>query len=674
MMPKRNTAGRRFAALLAAVTAVGWLACTTARADAPAMDDTHAQLGHQWVEQWVQAGKAPRAKVLLPDVPIRGLAAARVTLRVHGIELGHGEAEAEGLEAALAGDGLDRLEVNLADVVHDAATEAFTAVEQSLRSAQMRAALNPRIAAPPKEMSIADIAGRLTVDLQLAHTYEPVRVAADAPVGDVLHRWAPGYHGLRVTRPDAAGEGQQTATVWPATALARNTTRFSQAGQLMLKLGLTPADVAKLARPGGPTLQRFQVIHRVRPEPTQSAVTLVRGNVPLAAAEIDTATLDGMARRMADHLARRYTPKGPLTGTYHPSTGEFNPLVATAGDAALASYALARHTRRLSREEREPNAVQVAASLGKAESLARQMLDFVPDADRPPAEQLAEEQAAVATTALTLLALVEQTSPRADRGLRDRLAAHLLALEHEGKVYTLPDGKGAEAPRPVQGVAAAALAAWFEATRNADAGQATARLIDGLWADLGGTVDIATLPWLALALDHAGPLLTGNADAEAVLRERLLALADLADEVTDKKQIIVPPAIGPPDVIGGFDLYPHPPNTPPNPDWHSTKLLMFLAVVMRQETDDARSRVGYVLTTQLSARFVAQLMMNEPQCYYVRAPEMAIGGVRLALHDNRITINSTAVALLAVTELLESAQALGQSPATAIPGDEPVAP
>ena len=64
-------------------------------------------------------------------------------------------------------------------------------------------------------------------------------------------------------------------------------------------------------------------------------------------------------------------------------------------------------------------------------------------------------------------------------------------------------------------------------------------------------------------------------------------------------------------------------------------------------------KIKWMRDCQLACRFLAQLMIDEPGCYYVRGPQDAIGGVRLNLWDNKLAIWPSAMTLLALTELQE---------------------
>src|SRR5690606_34722481 len=149
------------------------------------------------------------------------------------------------------------------------------------------------------------------------------------------------------------------------------------------------------------------------------------------------------------------------------------------------------------------------------------------------------------------------------------------------------------------------------------------------WSRAEGSPNIAALPWFVFAQNRAGGLLAGDdATRKATLSQRRSALGGLVDRVT-RQQVIEPPVLGPHDVVGGFELMKAPPGAPPNPDWRTAQLLSFLA----QSLDDpaiveGHNRFDWLITGGLAARFLAQLMMAEPSCFYARSPADALRGVR----------------------------------------------
>ncbi len=67
--------------------------------------------------------------------------------------------------------------------------------------------------------------------------------------------------------------------------------------------------------------------------------------------------------------------------------------------------------------------------------------------------------------------------------------------------------------------------------------------------------------------------------------------------------------------------------------------------------DRERQDVAGWVDCALAARFIAQLMVDQPGCYYVRSPDDVVGGVRRQLWDNTMDVEPVAMALLALTEL-----------------------
>ncbi len=103
----------------------------------------------------------------------------------------------------------------------------------------------PQPSAPAPGSELRKVGPKLTVDLQIALRLVPIRVPADAPEPALLNCFAPGFHGLRLTRPTTTGAAAQ-AWAWPASALAANT-RAAQpahpiAGRRGVRLGAIQND------------------------------------------------------------------------------------------------------------------------------------------------------------------------------------------------------------------------------------------------------------------------------------------------------------------------------------------------------------------------------------------------------------------------------------------------
>src|SRR5439155_25577164 len=126
----------------------------------------------------------------------------------------------------------------------------------------------------------------------------------------------------------------------------------------------------------------------------------------------------------------------------------------------------------------------------------------------------------------------------------------------------------------------------------------------------------------------------GSADWD----QRAKTLAELELAVIGK-QVVGPPREGPADVIGGFDLAVNAGSRPPAPNWSTAPVLAFLADTLADEALAPKSaRVPVLVSCGLAARFLGQLMFDEPSCFYVRSKKDALGGIRPALWDNTLSL------------------------------------
>ncbi len=601
---------------------------------APLIDRAHARAAHRLVENWLAQG------LVDPDdaqpTPVTAAYAVHITIWRDGIHLASAQARRGDPQAALADD--PGQPVDLASLVVPAARDVVAQIERRIRDAHREADESRHVP------TVADISPLLLVEIQIAHSLEPIRIEPDAPASAIYDHFAPGYHGLRITRANhrADDNDADAAIVWPATALARNVQPRSQLTRALADLELPIDAIADLARPGGPAVQRFRIHHVVRPNPQMAPNDLVRGQTILPPYAADGRTIEQLAQRLGNHLHNRFTRQGMIRSTYLPTSDRHvDPLVAEPDDAALAAYALLTHTRLVARQE--PGAALLID-------------DRIDDATRVVhllGEEILQDDDAVAArpaaAALALLCLVDlpQRTDR-DRTLRDRLAASLLELAGDRDDPPDPATDPATAA-----IILAALAGQWEQTREPDLAAHVARSLAALHDQLTRSVDLDALPWLVLAHNRAAHLLADTTDLldEQTLAQREDELGRLGSRLIDL-QIVASPSLGPDDVVGGFDLTGRGRHAPPAADWRSAQVLFFLAAAMRQPGITAgHDPMGWMLTTGLAARFLAQLTFTETNSYYLRNPRAASAGLRAAPWDNSLTVEAQAIALLAVTEL-----------------------
>ncbi|MBB6429066.1 hypothetical protein [Algisphaera agarilytica] len=661
MLRGRDTGAGRLVAVLGLVV---WLMLAggspaTAQAEVVSgVDESHGRTAHRLVERWVQRGGVPGERA----APVRatGVMGVRVTLRLDGAKLGEGSRVRRDLVKQLTANGpgspwAPLPAVDLIDLIEPATEEALRdAVEQVKRrnmEARIRAAGDPDAPQALADIDAKALGPQLIVDVQIAYGPEQIVIPTEAADDMIFARFAPGYHGLFALPGGGADgfEARQTP-VWPASALASNASPQRQTLRLLTRCGLKPDDGGLLGRPDGVTVGRFRVVHVVRPLPELPVMRLVRGCQLLPGRFVDEQTLTDMANRVALHLYGRFIGvHGEVRGSYHPSRAMYRPELASDLESALASYTLLRYVDRQKRDGNNDQFLNamVEASQRTAERVSGRLLaaDAQPDA---------------VTSAFTLLTLLEAPAGTFAPALSERIAGLLMdMIGEDGRLLADPNNPEKALPSASGAAALAALARWYEQTRDPQVGEVFAKALAALWEQENGRFNVSTLPWIAIAHVRSADLLedAGLLDAETrANRSKDLAAMNL---LIPEWQVIERPEFGPSDVEGGVALTPAPEGAPPNPTWHTAQLFSFMATTLRDEQIvPGLQRPGTLVTASASARFLGQLMIDEPNCFAIRSPEEAVGGIRLSLWDNTLDIAPSAITLLALLEMRDTLEAL----------------
>ena len=606
----------------------GQVQSAEAEIDAPLLDTSHAQRAFLMVEDWL--GKDEEARQEARPIRVTGLIGVRLVLRTGGVVVGEGEAYREDVQGVLDVPGPS---IDLVPLLMSATGQAEAGIRESMADAQQRAVLAGRAVQDSEKLTLTDVSSNLDVDLELAYGLHRVSIPAGAGADEVYARFAPCYHGLGFVN---AKKGKWS-WVWPGVAASRNIAPPSQLVLGLKGLGKRRSAIKRLGRPGGIGLARFKTIHVVRPFTGAQPTFLVRSSIDLPRYAVGERELAGMGDRLIEHLFNRFTSEGQIRGTYHPTSGRYDPLVASDDQAALACYAMVHHSRYLAtiRPEDQSLAAYTRRAGQVASGLGDRML-------------AAGDKADPRVAALVLLTLLEAPATETDQAMRDRLGDLLLAVTADGAADGGIGNSGAEA------LSAAALATLYERTRDDRLGQALWELTDRFWSRGDGVPNLSALPWLALADERAGDLLADvdTLGARRAELDRRRAILSVLIQRLCQHQVIEKPALGPDDVLGGFVLTPGPAGSPPNPDWRNAQPLMFLSILLRDEkVTQGQDKLGWLLSAGYSARFVGQLMMDETSSYYVRDRVAARGGVRMAPWDNRLALAPSAMGLLALTEL-----------------------
>ncbi len=595
------------------------------RSSVPQLDWSHARRAFHQLETWVRRGNVDTTGPAQP-IPVRDLAAVRVTVRQFGHTLGIGDLV---LDYSVSNDLLDAT-----------AAAAGRAIQKSGGVLNNRYRRIARLSDQDKPLTApqwSDISASFTADLQIAYPPHRITLPIDAPKGAIYSQFAPGYHGLRLlAKPQHTGT--PPAWVWPATAVALNMSPRNQVTHLLVKLGYhLERDLHRLAKPNGPVLERFQIIHLTRPAIDQPIQQLTRGNVLLPRKVITESTLGTMATRMADHLHRRQRDDGSFSGIFNPTANRFKTHRSEPGPIALTALALTRFANHHTDDQQVDHAHHAAQQA--IDFLLPQLLD-----QQQPAQPLA--------MALALLTIIESPRLAGYHEHRDTLARQLALLADGHGLFRRHNNPGAPTLDPTQhAVLVAALTALYEQTRGHDLAVQLHRSLDAGWQLLHDHPATGPLPWLIdaqLTMHRLGKPAASHRDRMALIRN--LIKRRLA------QQILRRPVLGPPDVLGGFQFTSNSTtNNAAQTDWRSAHGLLVIAASVGHPTlSDESDRLRQVVNGALAARFIAQLMYDPASCYYIINPPLVLGAVRASLHDNSLSITTTAVSLLAVTEFHKS--------------------
>ncbi len=683
--------------LLLFVTALHAATVSSAPAQAAHVDWSHALETYGQLERWLEAGDV----ALPPDAPVRPIwvsdvSGVKVTVRWLGLPMGSGISfpAPPALGQAAPGDvaDADRV-VDLLTLAQEAMKGALAEVRESLTDAHRRAMTGAGVASDKDRKAraaatVQELAKVMTVELQIARHAEAITLGGDAPPDAIYRAWASGFHGLVMTRVDDSIPGARQikrAWTWPGTVIATNASPQGQLVGMLNDLNYGLMDLPRIARPMGftlpqttapasapglappldaggpatpvaaappPQLARFEVIHMTRSHPRQPVMQLVRGNAVLPPQAVGGATLEAAADRIVGFLLRRQRDDGSMSGTYQPSADRYDPATAPLQDVALACYALARQARYLA-EHPSVNATKRGEEINKALDASMKML-----LAKLTGQRAAKDESVA--TALTLMTLNTAPHLAGSKSQRDELTATLLSLRDGQGLFTQTGGeKQARAGLPVQALLLAALATSYERTRDAKLKVTIDETRTALWKDIAPSHVPGTLPWLSQAELTMRRLEAPEDSAAAAAFARRAALLREVAQALRSRQAQGTQAVGPTDVVGGFDLSRRDEQTPANPDWRTAHYLAFLAQgLARKDMVPENDRLRWLLDSGLAARFLVQLMFDEPACFYVRSREDVLGGVRPALWDNRLSVAPSAMSLIALCELREALAAM----------------
>ncbi|MFT3685614.1 MAG: hypothetical protein QM783_11910 [Phycisphaerales bacterium] len=161
---------------------------------------------------------------------------------------------------------------------------------------------------------------------------------------------------------------------------------------------------------------------------------------------------------------------------------------------------------------------------------------------------------------------------------------------------------------------------------------------------------IASLPgempwlgWIDLSIDHHLKRPAGAKSASALREMRTLIWKHQLQSVDagpDRQ-----------DLIGGIAV----PGSPdPLPTWQTAQLVAFLGTMLGEpELTTKAEQPGEIVRLLSAARYLRQLQVDDAMGWMCKDPVMAKGGIRIATWDQHTRTDSTAMALLAVLEIID---------------------
>lgn len=611
-----------------------------AQADAPQIDWAVAKLAYQKIEGWVKAESVGRKAADQP-LMVKGVMGVKVTLRYGGLIVGAGDAMTASADTTKKVD------------LHELTAKATgLALVQYL---ERRKAALKAVPSNPAANAGQPLRWKIDVDLQVAHSPESIVLTDDAPKKAVFFSFAGGFHGLRMSHHLKESESK---VIWPSSALAANMRPDSQISRLLAELKYPFSEIqtiqSRTARSDGPQLERFEVIHLVRPPNSPTIRLLTRGNEIKSANDINMAAVQTMNAHLYEFLERRISSDGTMPGTYHPTADRYKPLRGDIEDIAITASALAHRARHLYAESpnslayhRTKESVRVLTGYLRTQLLGK------------PARSHSPEAMAHLLNAIILSPNLNELKLE-----RDQLSRLLIAKQDDKGRFIDPVSKGPVKPH-AQAIITAALVETYGQSRNAALPDAIRKGQDALWTFTTKSIDVVSAqPWMADALFEMNRLLPAIDEAEKTkFTKRVETLQILAESLRKKKMVRGKPAIGPVDVEGGIDLINEVGSGVATPDWRTAHVLAFLSGLLREgQGIKADDRIMVQFDCTMMVRFLNQLMFDEASIYYVRSRTDTMHGVRFALWDNRLHLEPTALTLLATTRFQE---ALTRKPKTA---------
>lgn len=472
----------------------------------------------------------------------------------------------------------------------------------------------------------AALGERATVSLELFGPSVPV---PDAELEMPLAGCSPGAEALVVSNPAGTVvtgvDAVLTRGADPRTEFGALAARLSGQGETALK------PLPELASAGF-RFARAPVVHVAMPFEGAAPVFLDRGSRVVGDEAVRTAGLSQMADRMAAHLRSRLWPgveRYGISGDLNSVSGASEPLMAGAFEQGLAAVALLRH-----------------ASLGGPDAAASRAaaLDILRDLSAVEAgEQTAWESPVIAAAVVGALSMLDSSERSADTEL-EGLRARCVAAVRDGFD---PAGQfNPEVPPAARGLVAWGLvrSLGLGDSVKRETAEAAVRAVFRETPPSQLASQTPFLVWAELELHPEGPV-----PSIAVLEEMRSLVWDHQLRRSDLRPMDRDLAGGVVFTRGRAVL----------PTWQTMRPLAALARMMGDERltpgGPAAGRVpGELVRVSEGLRFVRQLAMTDDGLFLARRADQAAWGVRGAPWDPTLRVEASAMALLSVSEALDS--------------------
>ncbi|MFG0274627.1 MAG: hypothetical protein ACF8QF_06190, partial [Phycisphaerales bacterium] len=416
--------------------------------------------------------------------------------------------------------------------------------------------------------------------------------------------------------------GEDRARALPGFALGAGMTPDRALAAALADLGMPLTPLAELRERQGVIVYRFEATHLAQLSPEAPPVFLSRGGRLRSRVDVAPAALRDLGDRIVTHLLLRTWPgEEPLglMGVYRPAQGDFaEPVVGSARAQAMAALALACWAEARGRARARDGAIATLRDLS-----------ILHESE----EAIDTDAVACAFAQMTLAELGAFEAPDFDgAAFRERVTEALrIAYDEES-------GFAQGFAPPERAVIAAGLAS--TPAMHDRARHATRRLFR---ASTPASLP-AMMPWLGWA--ELSLLEPGAAPPSAV------ALLDFRSLVW--RHQLTADALDPrdADLAGGVVFTAGGAALPTD---QTLRPLAFIATML----GDASLTPGAELAPEFgrlvaSLRFLAQLTAGDAEAHMYADPRRAVGGVRTALWDQRMPLESSAMGLLTLAETLRS--------------------